>query len=80
LVKQGYLIRTRSDSDTKQARANDTSRRDEVLSSGAQMISTDYPASEPASTGYKVELPGNAIARCNPVLNPPGCVDSALAR
>ena len=80
LVKQGYLIRTRSDSDTKQARANDTSRRDEVLGSGAQMISTDYPASEPASTGYKVQLPANAVARCNPVLNPAGCVDGALAR
>ncbi|HSZ16211.1 MAG TPA: phosphatidylinositol-specific phospholipase C1-like protein [Terracidiphilus sp.] len=80
LVKQGYLVRTRSDSDTKQARANDTSRRDEVLSSGAQMISTDYPAAEPASTGYKVELPGNAIARCNPVLHPAGCVENALAR
>jgi hypothetical protein len=80
LVKQGYLVRTRSDSDTKQARANDTSRRDEVLSSGAQMISTDYPAAEPASTGYKVELPGNAIARCNPVLHPAGCLENALAR
>jgi hypothetical protein len=80
LVHQGYLVRTRSDSDTKQARVNDTSRRDEVLNSGAQIISTDYPASEPASTGYKVELPGNTAARCNPLLHPAGCVDSALAR
>lgn len=78
LVTQGYLVRTRSDADTKQARANDTSRRDAVLASGAQIISTDYPASGPASTGYKVELPGNAAARCNPLLKPAGCVDAGL--
>lgn len=79
LAKQGYLIRTRSDSDTKEARANDTSRRNAVLASGAQIISTDYPADEPAATtGYKVELPGNAVARCNPVLDVAGCSNAPL--
>jgi hypothetical protein len=78
LAKQGYLIRTRADSDTEQARSNDTSRRDAVLSSGAQMLSTDYPATEPAATGYVVYLPGKVVARCNPVLKPAGCVDSQL--
>ena len=43
LVKQGYLVRTRSDENTEQARTDDTTRRDLALSSGAQMISTDYP-------------------------------------
>jgi hypothetical protein len=79
LVRQGYLIRTRADSDTKEARTNDTARRDAVLASGAQIISTDYPASEQAASGYKVELPGNAVARCNPVLRPKRCVDGELA-
>jgi hypothetical protein len=79
LVRQGYLVRTRSDADTKEARTNDTARRDAVLASGAQIISTDYPAQELAASGYKVELPGNAVARCNPVLRPKGCVDAALA-
>lgn len=79
LVRQGYLIRTRADADTKEARTNDTARRDAVLASGAQIISTDYPASEQAASGYKVELPGNAVARCNPVLKPKTCVDSGLA-
>jgi hypothetical protein len=78
LAKQGYLIRTRSDSDTKEARANDTTRRDAVLASGAQIISTDYPAAESAASGYKVELPGNAIARCNPVLDTAGCKNAGL--
>ena len=79
LVRQGYLIRTRADSDTKEARTNNTARRDAVLASGAQIISTDYPASEQAASGYKVELPGNAVARCNPVLRPKACVDGELA-
>jgi hypothetical protein len=79
LANQGYLIRTRSDSDTKQARTNDTSRRDAVVASGAQIISTDYPEAETAASGYKVELPGNAVARCNPVLKSAGCADAALA-
>ena len=78
IVSKGYLVRTRADSDTKQAQANDTSRRDEVLGSGAQILSTDYPASETAPSGYSVSLPGGAIARCNPVLKPAGCVDSLL--
>jgi hypothetical protein len=79
LVRQGYLIRARADSDTKEARTNNTARRDEVLASGAQIISTDYPASEQAASGYKVELPGNAVARCNPVLRPKMCMDADLA-
>jgi hypothetical protein len=79
LVRQGYLIRTRADSDTKEARTNDTARRDAVLASGAQIISTDYPSSEPATTGYQVELPGNAVARCNPLIKPTSCADSGFA-
>ena len=79
LVRQGYLIRTRADSDTKEARSNDTARRNAVLASGAQIVSTDYPSSEPASTGYQVELPGNAVARCNPLLKPSACVDAGFA-
>jgi hypothetical protein len=79
LVKQGYLVRTRSDEPGKQAPVNDTSRRDVVLGTGAQIISTDYPAAEKAASGYEVELPGDAVARCNPVLKPKGCVDNELA-
>jgi len=78
LVKQGYLVRTRSDSDTKEARTNDVSVRDKALRSGAQIVSTDYPWFEPARwTGYTVALPGKATVRCNSVTAPPGCVDPA---
>jgi hypothetical protein len=75
LVRQGYLVRTRSDADTQEARVNDTHRRDAMLNSGAQIVSTDYPASEPARWAgrYSVSLPGKAEARCNPVNAPGGC-------
>lgn len=79
LVKQGYLVRTRSDAGTEEARTDDTRRRDLVLSSGAQIISTDYPQSEPSPwTTFMVELPDGLVARCNPVTKPAGCVDRLL--
>ena len=80
LVRKGYLVRTRTDSDTKQARANDTTRREIALASGAQLLSTDYPASEPSQwTGYSVSLPGGAVARCNPVDAPASCSNQVIA-
>jgi len=79
LVKQGYLVRTRTDEGTEQARTDDTTRRDLALSSGAQILSTDYPSSEPSRwTKYSVALPDGLVARCNPVNKPAGCVDSLL--
>jgi hypothetical protein len=80
LVKQGFLVRTRADADTKEGRAGDDRRRDAALSSGAQIVSTDYPAFEPARwSGYKVALPGGAAARCDPVNGGKGCVLDAAA-
>jgi hypothetical protein len=79
LVKKGYLVRTRTDEGTEQARTNDTTRRDLALSSGAQLISTDYPASEPSQwTSFFVGFPGGVIARCNPVNQPAACSDALL--
>lgn len=79
LAKQGYLIRTRTDDGTEEARSNDRTRTDLALSSGAQMLSTDYPASEPAKwTGFFVGLPHGLFARCNPVTAPSNCVDALI--
>lgn len=79
LARQGYLIRTRTDDGTEAARTNDHTRADIALSSGAQMLSTDYPSSEPSRwTGFFVGLPHGLAARCNPITAPPGCVDSLL--
>ena len=72
LVKAGFLVRTRADADTTEARNNDTQRRDKALASGAQMVSTDFPVAVPAISTYSVQIPGNAPYRSNPVRKPAG--------
>lgn len=74
LVGDGYIVRTRADADTREAREGDTRRRDRAIASGAQLISTDYylPAAHFA-TDYVVRLaPG-----CNVVVTGRTCDISA---
>jgi hypothetical protein len=72
MVLDGYIVRTRADADTREARDNDVTRRDKAFASGAQLISTDYylPASH-FDSPYVVEM--DTAVRCNPVLRPDGC-------
>ncbi|WP_327086984.1 phosphatidylinositol-specific phospholipase C1-like protein [Nonomuraea sp. NBC_01738] len=82
-VRQGYYVRTRSDVPFNEARTGDTTRLRAALASGAQMISTDFPIvglSARNGSEYVGELPGGAVARCNPVLTPAGCRDGKLER
>jgi hypothetical protein len=79
LVRQGYIVRARADESTLAARTNDTIRRDALLHSGAQMISTDYPLSEPSKwTGYSVGFADGLPTRCNIINAPPACKSSLL--
>jgi hypothetical protein len=80
LVREGYIVRTRSDADTVEARANDTKTRENAIASGAQYVSTDYPAPDkaPFAGSYVVTLPGNRAWRCNPVNTGPACSAAAL--
>lgn len=67
LVKQGYLVRTRADIDTYEARQNNARRREAALASGAQIVSTDYPwAPNIFGNGYAVS-PAPQGVRSNPV-------------
>ena len=68
LVRSGFLVRTRADSDTQEARTNDPRKRDQALASGAQFVSTDYPEPDLRFSSYCVRLPGGAVARINPVI------------
>lgn len=80
LVTKGYLVRTRSDANTVEARQNDTARRDVAFQSGAQIISTDYPSFEPAPWhNFTIAFPGGVIARCNPVNAPASCTAVDIA-
>lgn len=76
LVRRGFVVRTRADADTVEARANELRRATRALASGAQWVSTDYPATGTAArfgSPYFVALPRGVPARCNPVTSPPAC-------
>jgi hypothetical protein len=75
-VAAGFLVRTRADANTREARVNDTRPRDAALAGGAQFVSTDYLWPDPRFPGgYQVRKPGGMTARCNPVRRPAGCGD-----
>jgi Phosphoinositide phospholipase C, Ca2+-dependent len=83
LVRRGYLVRTRADADTVQARTGDTTQRDAALLSGAQFVSTDYPVpgrAAPFGTDYFAQIPDGDPARCNPINTGTLCRDDALER
>jgi hypothetical protein len=71
LVKKGYIIRTRADGDTQQARVNDRSGFEAACNSGAQIITTDYYLnSTHFKSDYVVNFSGaNKYFRINPLFN-----------
>lgn len=76
-VSNGFLVRTRADSDSVEPTAGDTARLEAALRSGAQFISTDYPAAVPG-TPYVFEVPSGTPSRCNPVTAPADCTSKDI--
>lgn len=75
LVSRGYLVRTRADEPIQMVLRNETEMREAAFASGAQIVSTDWPAVGMAArynSDYVVMLPGQRAARCNPVNAPKG--------
>ncbi len=72
-VQNGYIVRTRTDVGTHEARSGDTERREIAMASGAQIISTDYYRADPradtsaAWSSYSVSFPNGEVARINPI-------------
>jgi hypothetical protein len=67
-VAQGYIVRTRADDGTTQARVGDYTDMNNAFISGAQIISTDYykadaRAGTPGWTDYHVQFPNHELAR-----------------
>ena len=67
-VREGYIVRTRADADTKEARVNDYSRFEAAKRSGAHYISTDYYYETRTNATFKIEFENNSFQRKNPVL------------
>jgi hypothetical protein len=80
LVEAGYMVRTRADEETRQAREDDYTLQEAAWASGGQFVSTDYVVPNPDfGTEYSASVPGGHVARCNPISGPEGC-DSDLVR
>lgn len=58
-----YIVRTRSDAGTLEARANDYTRWEEALKSNAQIISTDYYRPNLDFSEFFVEMPDRCAFR-----------------
>lgn len=68
LVSQGYIVRTRADAGTTQARVGDYTDMNNAFESGAQITSTDYYRADPRAgtpgwTDYHVQFPNHELAR-----------------
>jgi rhodanese-related sulfurtransferase len=67
LVEKGFIVRTRADAGTIEARGNITRRREHAFSSGAQLISTDYFVPDQRwEGGYHVQFTDGDYYRINP--------------
>ena len=73
-VAAGYMVRTRSDANTDEARVGDYSAMNAAFTSGAHIISTDYYKPDPRGvagdsgwTDFQVRFPNGELARINPV-------------
>ncbi len=68
LVRKGYIVRTRADADTREARLNDKSSFEAACQSGAQIISTDYyRKSTHFASDYVIGFEKNTYFRVNPL-------------
>jgi len=68
LVGEGFMVRTRADENTVEARHHDGRRMKAALASGAQIISTDYypGVPDPEGLGYTADFEGPML-RCDEV-------------
>ena len=82
LVELGFIVRTRADADGVEVRSGDLHRSRAAVTSGAQVISTDYPVPDRLISDYVVRLLNDRQVRCNPVNAPKRCtaadVENAL--
>jgi hypothetical protein len=70
-VRSGFIVLTRADEDTREARGNTMTRRD---ASGAQIVQTNFVSADPAIGNYRVSLADEPAAMCGAQLASEHCV------
>jgi calcium-dependent phosphoinositide phospholipase C len=81
LVRAGYLVRTRSDLPLSTVTSGDTAMLEAALTSGAHVISTDFPEvgmSARYNSDFVARMPDGGTVRCNPVSARRSCHDDHL--
>lgn len=81
LVRKGYLVRTRADEPITTIINRNTTMRDDAFTSGAQIVSTDWPAygmSARWDRDYAVQFSRGRVAKCNHVSAPGWCKDEMV--
>jgi hypothetical protein len=73
-VRSGFIVSTRADESTREARANNTARRNAAFASGAQIVQTNFVSADPAIGSYRVSLADNPAAMCGEKLASEHCV------
>ena len=75
-VASGFIVKTRADVDTREARNNKTDRRDAAFASGAQIVTTDFLIPDKKIGDYQVTLKATSghSAKCDVKLAGQQCV------
>ena len=73
-VAAGFIVKTRADADTREARDGKTERRDAAFASGAQIVATDFLVPDKKIGAYQVSLAGGHKAQCDARLPGQQCV------
>lgn len=73
-VRAGFMVITRADAETREARQNETGRRDAAFVGNAQIVQTNFAIADKDIGPYRVSLADNPTALCGKALAPERCV------
>ena len=77
-VEAGFLIRTMAGGCCDEPAADDYTKFEAALASGAHFISTDFPEAVPEYGDYHLQIPDGNPSRCNPVTAPDYCTSEDI--
>jgi Phosphoinositide phospholipase C, Ca2+-dependent len=74
-VGQGFIVKTRADEGTREAREGNTARREAAFASGAQFVVTDFLLPDKKIGAYQVKM--TDPVQCDPRLSGAACTGNA---
>ncbi|MDP8257579.1 MAG: Ca2+-dependent phosphoinositide-specific phospholipase C [Candidatus Alcyoniella australis] len=77
-VEEGFIVRTMAGNCCDEPAANDYTKFEAALASGAHFISTDFPEPVEEYGDYHLAIPEGNPSRCNPITAPEFCVSADI--